>query len=109
CTSFPSAVGDFVLRTLGLSAALVALGLADGAPARAADYQVIHNFTGPTTDGSTPYGSLIQSGSGLYGMTSLGGGSNNGTVFQVETDGSDFQVLHTFTGGSDGKWPFDSL
>lgn len=37
----------------------------------------------------------------LYGTTRYGGSGNNGTVFRIAKDGSDFSVLHAFTAGSD--------
>ncbi|MBI3839217.1 MAG: hypothetical protein HY288_14955, partial [Planctomycetia bacterium] len=78
-------------------------------PARAG-YQVIHTFTGGTSDGAHPLGSLIQSGSTLYGTTRDGGSSDYGTIFQVGTDGSGFSLLHNFTGGSsDGAIPAADL
>jgi uncharacterized repeat protein (TIGR03803 family) len=52
---------------------------------------------------------LILSGNTLYGTTSWGGTTSDGTVFKVNTDGTDFTTLHTFTGGSDGGWPFSAL
>ena len=57
-----------------------------------------------------PYGSLTLSGSTLYGMTAGGGSNNFGTAFQMNTNGTDFTLLHTFTGGgSDGSFPYGSL
>jgi len=75
---------------------------------------VLHNFAsfvnGPTnSDGAKPHASLLLSGSTLYGTTSAGGSSGNGTIFSVNTDGTGFTVLYTFTGGSDGANPFSSL
>jgi uncharacterized repeat protein (TIGR03803 family) len=40
---------------------------------------------------------LVLSGNTLYGMTESGGDSGNGTVFAVNTDGTGFAVLHSFT------------
>ncbi len=40
---------------------------------------------------------LILSGNTLYGTTYGGGTNGNGTVFAVNTDGTGFTVLHTFT------------
>jgi len=40
-------------------------------------------------------------------MTAYGGSSNAGTLFQIPTNGSGFQVLKSFTGGtSDGAIPY---
>ncbi len=58
---------------------------AQQAGAKANTFQILHSFTGGTTDGSVPFGSLIQSGSTLYGMTSSGGSSNDGTIFSITT------------------------
>ncbi|HXC05310.1 MAG TPA: choice-of-anchor tandem repeat GloVer-containing protein [Bacteroidia bacterium] len=72
--------------------------------------KVVHTFTGSSSDGMMPYGSLIQASDGnLYGMT-LGGGTNNwGVIFKCSTTGN-FSVLHSFTGGSaDGEDPYGSL
>jgi uncharacterized repeat protein (TIGR03803 family) len=40
---------------------------------------------------------LILSGNTLYGTTYHGGSSGNGTVFKINTDGSDFTTLYSFT------------
>jgi uncharacterized repeat protein (TIGR03803 family) len=57
---------------------------------------VLYTFTGGD-DGAEPFG-LILSGATLYGATS-GSSSNDGTIFAINTDGSGFAVLHTFTAG----------
>jgi uncharacterized repeat protein (TIGR03803 family) len=49
------------------------------------------------SDGANPYGSLILSGNTLYGTTRDGGSSGNGAVFAINTDGTDFTNLHSFT------------
>jgi uncharacterized repeat protein (TIGR03803 family) len=73
-------------------------------------YSVLHSFSGSSSDGSIPYGSLIQSGSNLYGMTSVGGSVNLGSVFKIGTDGTGFSLLHSFTGtSSNGRNPYGSL
>ena len=73
-------------------------------------FQILHQFTGGSADGAYPFGSLIQDGSVLYGMTSSGGDYNYGVVFEINTNGSGFQILHEFAGGStDGASPFGSL
>jgi uncharacterized repeat protein (TIGR03803 family) len=57
----------------------------------------LHTFTGSISDGANPYDSLILSGNTLYGTASGGGSSGKGTVFAVNTDGTSFTNLHSFT------------
>lgn len=59
-------------------------------------------------DGASPKGGLVLSGTTLYGTADHGGISNCGTVFKVNTDGSDFAVLHHFI-GKDGANPYAGL
>jgi len=74
------------------------------------DYRVLHSFTESATDGSRPFGNLLLWGSTLFGMTSAGGSSNKGTAFSIDADGSNFQILRSFSGGtSDGQKPEGSL
>lgn len=70
----------------------------------------LHSFSGGSNDGAEPYfGSLTLSGSALYGMTAFGGGSNKGVIFTINTDGTGFNVLHSFAGGAnDGASPSSS-
>jgi uncharacterized repeat protein (TIGR03803 family) len=64
----------------------------------------LHSFTG-VSDGANPEAGLILSGNILYGTAYRGGSSNKGTVFAVNTDGTGFTTLHSFTNGSDGANP----
>ena len=58
---------------------------------------VLHDFNqGSSTNGNQPEGSLIRSGSTLYGMTSLGGRTSNGNIFSIGTDGTGLANLHNF-------------
>jgi len=68
------------------------------------NYTVIHEFTGSTTDGSNPHSCLLLVGNLLYGMTALGGEHDKGVLYQMNTDGSSFQVLHSFV-NSTGEEP----
>jgi uncharacterized repeat protein (TIGR03803 family) len=52
---------------------------------------------GTNSDGTYPYGSLVLSNSTLYGTALFGGDSGNGTVFALNTDGTGFTTLHSFT------------
>jgi uncharacterized repeat protein (TIGR03803 family) len=69
----------------------------------------LHIFAG--NDGWGPYASLISDGVGnLYGTTQFGGDANNGTVFMLASNGTNFSLLHAFQGGSgDGHGPFSNL
>lgn len=75
-------------------------------------YTILRNlhYGGGNYDGIQPYGSLVLSGSMLYGMTSAGGVSNLGVVFGISTNGTGYTNLHHFAAGpSDGAMPFGSL
>jgi len=65
-------------------------------------YTVLHKFTG--SDGANPIGRIAVSGTTLYGATEYGGISNRGTIFKINTDGSNFALLHNFI-LSDGAQP----
>jgi len=41
----------------------------------------------------------------LYGTANGGGSSGNGTVFKLNTDGTAFTTLHSFSGSNDGAIP----
>jgi uncharacterized repeat protein (TIGR03803 family) len=49
-------------------------------------------------DGANPKAGLVASGDTLYGTASAGGASDQGTIFALKMDGTDFTTLHTFTG-----------
>jgi uncharacterized repeat protein (TIGR03803 family) len=72
--------------------------------------KVLYNFTGGV-DGGFPYGSglALDSAGNLYGLTESGGAYGFGTVFEVVAGANGTwteKVLHSFTGGSDGNFPF---
>ncbi len=83
----------------------------------------LYNFTAldPTTqtnvDGARPYAGLVLSGNTLYGTAFQGGSAGYGTVFRINTDGTDFTVLYTFTPNTgqtyypsgDGAYPYAGL
>src|SRR5436190_5212965 len=69
---------------------------------------VLHEFSGGW-DGASPWDGLILWGNTLYGTAYSGGTWGGGTVFAVNTDGSGFITLHSFTGGSGGARPIGGL
>jgi uncharacterized repeat protein (TIGR03803 family) len=69
----------------------------------------LHNF-GNGTDGSQPYGSLIQASNYLfYGMTSAGGVYGDGIIFSFNISTGQEIDLHDFGSGTDGSQPDGSL
>lgn len=54
------------------------------------------NF-GTNIGGAKPRGDLVLDGNRLYGTASTGGDFGSGTVFKINTDGSDFAVLRSFS------------
>ncbi len=72
-----------------------------------AQFNLLHSFAGGPSEGASPSGSLILSGSTLYGMTDGGGANDDGTIFKINKDGTGYAVLHSFAGGpSDGRYPY---
>jgi uncharacterized repeat protein (TIGR03803 family) len=72
------------------------------------------------TNGEYPCAGLILSGNTLYGTTQYGGSNGNGMVFAVNTNGTGFTNLYSFTAeydnevidaytNSDGAWPYAGL
>ena len=71
-------------------------------------YIKLLDFAG-AANGSNPTGSLITDGTFLYGMTTLGGLFNLGTVFKVMPDGSGYVKLLDFAGAANGRNPYGDL
>jgi uncharacterized repeat protein (TIGR03803 family) len=83
-------------------------------------YTILHNFSPinyngaigvfTNADGANPFAGLItnSAGNALYGTANGGGSSGYGTVFAVNTDGTGFTNLHSFT-YSDGAAPWAGL
>lgn len=72
---------------------------------------ILHVF-GQTGDGDEPTSGVIFDRAGnLYGATSGGGANRRGSVFELMPSGTGWteQLLYSFTGGSDGEYPFYGL
>jgi uncharacterized repeat protein (TIGR03803 family) len=64
---------------------------------------------GSGSDGSYPYGSLVQGSDGnFYGMTDYGGANGAGTIIQITPSGTE-TVLWSFGAGSDASHPVGNL
>jgi len=72
---------------------------------------VLYSFAGGTGDGSDPQAGLVMDASkNLYGTTSAGGASGNGTVFELfppksKTGAWTEKLLYSFGTGTDGAAP----
>jgi uncharacterized repeat protein (TIGR03803 family) len=83
-------------------------------PARGQTYTVLYNFTGGT-DGGNPHAGLVADSAGnLYGTATGGGASTNcqgfgcGVVYKLNASAKE-TVLHSFSGGVDGAYPYSTL
>ena len=85
-----------VLAGLELAGAILLLGTV----AHGQVFTTLHSFSG--SDGAWPESTLVVASNVIYGITDSGGAYNNGVVFSMNTNGSDFRILHAFTGGADG-------
>jgi len=88
-----------------LASALLAM---ETAPLPAQTFTVLHAFTN-SPEGATPRAGLLLSCGTLYGTTAEGGSNGVGTVFSMNTDGTNFTTLHSFAGAPDGSDPLDAL
>ena len=69
-------------------------------------FTVLHVFSGVTTNGNNPMASLLLLTNVLYGTTDNGGEFDAGTVFSINTNGTGFNVIYSFSGNSnDGGNP----
>src|SRR5262245_55554895 len=75
--------------------------LAAPAAGAAVHYQILKSFS--RNDGANPCAGLIMDRDGVILGTTTSGGSNGfGTIFTLRNDGSDYRLLHHFTGYSGG-------
>ena len=85
-----------IINLFLLPALIAGLGLIPAGRGTAQIFTTLHSFTGGN-DGIFPRAGLILSGNTLYGTTFGGGSSGNGTLFKVNTNGTGFTILHSFT------------
>jgi uncharacterized repeat protein (TIGR03803 family) len=75
------------------------------------------SYSSSNSDGARPTAGLILSGNTLYGTASQGGSSGDGAVFKLDTSGTNFTTLYSFTTtstasptiNSDGATPYAGL
>jgi uncharacterized repeat protein (TIGR03803 family) len=59
-------------------------------------FSAMDPVTGTNTDGAIPSGALVLTNGVLYGATLAGGFGENGVIFSLDANGSNFTVLHYF-------------
>jgi uncharacterized repeat protein (TIGR03803 family) len=104
-------------RCIKGSSMVAGLGSALVGQVKAQTFTVLHRFTG-VSDGAFPEARLTLSGKTLYGTASTGG-SGSGSVFALNTDGTGFTNLHSFSASKanslgfhtnkDGAFPLGAL
>jgi uncharacterized repeat protein (TIGR03803 family) len=101
-------VNGFTMSTTGILYGTASAGGASGLGVvfkvnGKGDEKVVHSFAGGS-DGATPNGGVILGKhDALFGTTTAGGASGQGTVFRLE--GSKETILYSFAGGADGADP----
>jgi uncharacterized repeat protein (TIGR03803 family) len=113
CTKMQSlkiCVNDLFFAAL----ATAGLGLMLPDQSAAQTFTNLHSFDG--SGGANPSGPLVLSGGTLYGTALAGGSFGVGTLFKLNTDGTGFTNLHSFTAtsgpmstNSDGSNPIGGL
>jgi uncharacterized repeat protein (TIGR03803 family) len=97
-----------IINLFLLPALIAGLVLIPAGRVTAQTFTTLYSFTavdtnGINSDGSQPSAGLILSGNTLYGTAEYGGSSGNGTVFAVNTDGTGFTNLYSFTAASGSR------
>ncbi|MGA2174949.1 MAG: choice-of-anchor tandem repeat GloVer-containing protein [Verrucomicrobiota bacterium] len=83
-----------------------------GAGQAQTNFQIVKSFGFPAlSTGASPQAQMILGSDGaLYGVTASGGSNAQGVVFRINTNGTGYQVLHSFAGGTnDGSGPAAEL
>jgi uncharacterized repeat protein (TIGR03803 family) len=87
--------------------AVLVMAMVAARPAEAQTLSVLYNLKG-SPDGSSPTAGLVRDAAGnLYGTTHVGG-TNNGTVFEISSQGTE-RILHAVKGIPDGSEPWGAL
>ncbi len=68
----------------------------------------LFSFEGPGPTGANPGGDLVLGSDGAFYGTTSGGGTGNGTIFRMTTNGS-LKTIFSFAGSSGGELPVGAL
>ncbi len=69
------------------------------------NFRTLKHFPANASDGHGIWQLILASNGKLYGITSEGGSSNEGTLFCMDIDGSNYSILVHFAGNSKGNNP----
>jgi uncharacterized repeat protein (TIGR03803 family) len=72
-------------------------------------FAIVHSFGITPGDGARPYGSLVALGGWLYGTTTRGGASGDGTLFRVRAADRRYELLASFDRRTSGAFPEDNV
>ena len=73
-------------------------------------YQVLHDFIAADGAGSLPVGTPYIANNGkIYGTLDFGGPAGDGSIYSIDSVGTNFTVLHLFTGFTDGAAPWGGM
>jgi uncharacterized repeat protein (TIGR03803 family) len=72
-------------------------------------FQLVHSFKGAPSDGKKPFGSLLFVDGWLYGTTTEGGATDDGTVFRLHVSDGKYEVLASFDRATTGAFPEDNV
>ena len=98
---------NILVRSFSL--ALLSVVTASGIAFAQGPLEILHTFTGTTSDGALPMGPLIQAPDGnFFGTTSDGGPDGTGSIFKM-TPGGTITFLHFFGDYVDGYFPTSRL
>jgi uncharacterized repeat protein (TIGR03803 family) len=110
-TRTPAIPSSFI-RRLAASCSILLILLFSPIQLKAqATYKVLYNFTGGA-DGAGPYATVVLDNVGnLFGTAEFSGANGHGTVFQLSPSqgGWTFNLVYTFTGGTDGGDPIGGV
>ena len=90
---------DFLLYGVTEDGGVNELGSVFSLNADGTDLKTIHSFASGSTALVAPSGILEASDGKLYGAALRGGANNRGMVFQMNKNGSQYAVLHSFPAG----------
>jgi uncharacterized repeat protein (TIGR03803 family) len=73
------------------------------------EFRIVHSFGVAAGDGRLPYGSLLLLDGWLYGTTTAGGATGDGTLFRFEIASGAYERLASFDRRTTGAFPEDNL